>query len=229
MSYTILLMDADETLLDFRRSEGFALEHTLQSCGVAMTPAIHDAYHEINRVLWQQLERGEIARSALRTLRFERLFAQIGLQGVDADAFNTAYMQTLGGTGFLLPGALELLRDLHARFKVYLITNGTASVQHTRLAHSGMLPFLHGVFISEEVGADKPSERFFEHVLSSIGSPDKREVLVIGDSLTSDVEGGRRMGLDTCWYAPDPAASANGIEPMYRVASFDELRSLLAV
>ncbi len=225
--YNTLLMDADETLLDFRRSEGYALERTLKAHGVTMTTAIHDDYHAINGTLWKQLETGAITRERLKLERFERLFESVGLRGTDAAAFNAAYMETLGGTGFLLDGALELLQALSASFRICLITNGTASVQHTRLQHSGILPFLSDVFISEEIGADKPSEIFFERVLKALGDPDKSELLVIGDSLTSDIDGGNRIGIDTCWYNPFRAAHPAHITPTVQVASFDELRALL--
>lgn len=227
MRYKILLMDADETLLDFRRSEGYALERTLAAHGVTMTRDIHDAYHAINGELWKQLETGEITRAALKTERFERLFRLVGLDGTDPLAFNAAYMQTLGTTGFMLNGALELLQALSVRYTIHLITNGTASVQHPRLQHSGMLPYLGSVFISEEVGADKPSEAFFGAVLRALGDPDMRDLLVIGDSLTSDIDGGNRMGIDTCWYNPFGASHPAHIVPTMQVASFDELRRLL--
>ncbi len=227
MAYTTLLMDADETLLDFRKSEGFALEATLREHGIAMTPAVHDRYHEINRVLWQQLERGEIERARLKEQRFEELFVWLGAEGIDAAAFNASYMQTLGTKGFLLEGALDLLKDLSEKYAVYIITNGSASVQHVRLADSGILPYVRGVFISEEVGADKPSVGFFDPVWHAIGAPDKRELLIIGDSLTSDIRGGINAGIDTCWYNPDGAAHPADIVPTATVHSYQELRQFL--
>jgi len=225
--YTMLLMDADETLLDFRRSEGYALETTLASHGVAMTPAMHDTYHEINRQLWQQLETGTLTRARLKVQRFEEFFKAIGVFGIDAAAFNDAYMAAIGTKGFMLDGALDLLKDLSARYPVYIITNGTASVQHTRLADSGMLPFVKDVFISEEVGADKPSPQFFDHVLNAVGNPDKSELLIIGDSPTSDIRGGNLSEIDTCWYNPFGIECPAHIVPTVRVSSFDDLRKLL--
>ncbi len=228
MRYTTLLMDADETLLDFCRSEGFALSDTLAKYGITMTPAIQHAYHEINRSLWQQLERGEILRERLKVQRFEELFDRIGADGIDAAAFNEQYMTTLGTRGFMLDGALELVQTLSQRYRICIITNGSASVQHTRLADSGMLPYVNGVFISQEIGADKPSPVFFNAVLDALGNPDKRELLIIGDSLTSDIRGGCLSGIDTCWYAPHGDMPPADIEPTYIVRSFGELLSLLA-
>ncbi len=227
MQYTTLLMDADETLLDFCKSEAFGLQSTMERYGLPYTAAVREIYHEINRVLWQQLERGEIRRERLKVKRFEQLFERLGVDGVDAAAFNAAYMQTLGTRGFMLPGALDLLRDLCDRYDICIITNGSASVQHTRLADSGMLPYVGQVFISEEIGADKPSAPFFEYVLAHIKESDKRKMLVIGDSLTSDIQGGNLAGIDTCWYNPGGASAPPAITPTMQVASFDALRACL--
>ncbi len=225
--YDVLLMDADETLLDFRRSEGYALETMLRKHGVTMTPEIHDRYHEINRVLWQQLERGEIVRERLKVVRFEQLFAEINLNGVDAAAFNAAYMQTLSTKGFMLDGALDLLKTLHERYPIYIITNGSASVQHVRLVDSGMLPYVDGVYISEEVGADKPSPVFFDRVCESIGITDRSKALVIGDSLTSDILGGIQSGIDTCWF--NPFGMTTQLSPTYIVSSYEKILEILDV
>lgn len=229
MKYTTLLMDADETLLDFCRSEGFALEATLALHGIEMTPSVQSAYHEINRLLWQKLEMGEIRRERLKVQRFEELFDVIGAVGIDAAQFNEQYMQTLGTRGFVLEGAVELVRRLSERFRICIITNGTASVQHTRLADSGLLPYVNGVFISQEIGADKPSPVFFDAVLTALGNPDKHELLIIGDSLTSDIRGGLLSGIDTCWFAPHGGQAPTDIVPTYVVHSYTELLSLLFV
>ncbi len=228
MKYTTLLLDADETLLDFCRSEGFALEATLAAHGIAMTPAMQNAYHEINRLLWQQLERGEILRERLKVQRFEELFESIGAVDIDAADFNEQYMQTLGTRGFLLEGALELVQTLSKRYRLCIVTNGTASVQHTRLADSGLLPYMEHVFISQEIGADKPSPVFFDAVLSALGHPDKAELLIIGDSLTSDIRGGILSGIDTCWFDPAKKQAPAELTLTYHVSNYQELCDLLA-
>lgn len=229
MKYTTLLMDADETLLDFCRSEGFALEATLAQYGIEMMPSVQSMYHEINRLLWQKLEKGEILRERLKVQRFEELFEAIGASGIDAARFNEQYMQTLGTRGFVLDGAVELVRRLSEYYRICIITNGTASVQHTRLAGSGLLPYIDGVFISQEIGADKPSPVFFDAVLSALGDPDKRGLLIIGDSLTSDIRGGIMSGIDTCWFAPHGGQAPSDTSPTYIVRSYAELLSLLLV
>lgn len=226
--YTTLLMDADETLLDFERSEQFALFHTLKArLGVTLTEEMRLCYHRINATLWRKLERGELTRDRLRTLRFEEWFAACSLAADDAAAFNAEYMQAIGLKGYVLDGALELLEKLSKRYAIHIITNGTACVQHTRLADSGLLPFVDRVFISEEIGADKPSPAFFDYVLSTIGSPLKEEILIIGDSPTSDIRGGMLSGIDTCWFDPHGATLPADIVPTTRVSSYDDLLNLL--
>ncbi len=226
--YTTLLMDADETLLDFERSEQFALSHTLKNrLGVTLTEEMRLCYHRINATLWRQLERGELTRDRLRTLRFEEWFTSCGLPHDDAAAFNADYMQAIGLRGYVLDGAIDLLERLSKHYSIHIITNGTACVQHTRLADSGLLPFVDRVFISEEIGADKPSPAFFDHVLSSIGSPRKEDVLIIGDSPTSDIRGGMLSCIDTCWFDPHGATLPDGIAPTTRVSSYEELLNFL--
>ena len=136
-------------------------------------------------------------------------------------------MNILSTKGFMLDGALELLTELSKTYAIYIITNGSASVQHVRLADSGMLPLVRNVFISEEVGADKPSTVFFDRVLEAIGNPDKREILIIGDSLSSDIRGGINVGIDTCWYAPSGEIAPADTQPTVTVRSYDELRKFL--
>ncbi len=225
--YSILLFDADETLLDFCRSEGFALSSTLASYDITMTAVMQQTYHEINARLWKQLEKGEILRERLKVQRFEELFEAIGAKGIDPAVFNEQYMQTLGTRGFLLDGALEMVKRLSARYRLCIITNGTASVQHTRLADSGLLPYVDGVFISQEIGADKPSPTFFDAVLEALGQPNRRDLLIIGDSLTSDIRGGLLSRIDTCWYAPLGNCPPSDIQPTMIVRSFEELEALL--
>ncbi len=228
LSYDILLMDADETLLDFCRSERYALQTTLAAHGVDMTDAMQEAYHDINRLLWEQLERGEITRDRLKVERFERFLATIDLK-MDAAAFNTAYMQAIGTKGFVFDGAVELLQILSKHYRISIITNGTASVQHTRFADSGLLDYIDDLFISEEIGADKPSTVFFDRVCESLGNPDRSRLLVIGDSLTSDIRGGIQSGIDTCWYNPSQKDCPAALTPAVQVASYAQLLAFLGV
>ena len=225
MQYTTLLFDADETLFDFRRSESLALHAVFQKHGLPVSGEFIETYHRINNALWDRFNRGEIEKSEITGTRFVRLFAQFGvpLDGVD---FNRRYLDTLASFGCLLPGALELCRDLHdAGYTLYIITNGVGDVQKRRFRESGLTPYVADIFISEEIGASKPSPVFFDHVLSRIAETDARRVLVIGDSLNADIAGGRAAGLDTCWYDFNRTNAPN--DATYTVQSFQAMRTLL--
>ncbi len=225
--YTTLLMDADETLLDFCRSERKALGEALAQAGIEITDDIYETYHRINRLLWQKLETGELLRSRLKVKRFEQLFAYIGCTDRSPELMNEDYMKRLSRYGFLLDGAKETVEKLSKQYTIYIITNGSTCVQHTRFENSGLLPFIKDVFVSEEVGADKPSRDYFEHVLSHVEESDRERILVIGDSLTSDIRGGVLAGLDTCWYNPRGLAYPKEHAPTFEIRSFEALRKWL--
>lgn len=225
MRYSTLLFDADETLFDFRRSESLALREVFRRHALPESGAFVDAYRRINDALWDRFNRGEIEKSEITDTRFVRLFAQFGvpLDGVD---FNRRYLDTLAGFGCLLPGALELCRDLHgAGYALYIITNGVGQVQKRRFRESGLAPYFSDLFISEEIGAGKPNPAFFDHVLRHIPEPDARRILVVGDSPDADVAGGRAAGLDTCWC--DFGRTNTPCGATYTVQDYQELYRLL--
>ncbi|MBQ7547826.1 MAG: YjjG family noncanonical pyrimidine nucleotidase [Clostridia bacterium] len=225
MQYTTLLFDADETLFDFRCSETMALRAVFRSHGLPETDEFLDAYRRISDTLWERYNRGEIEKAEITDTRFVRLFAQFGipLDGVD---FNRRYLDTLASCGCLLPGAAELCRDLRdAGYTLYIITNGVGDVQKRRFRESGLTPYVADIFISEEIGASKPNPAFFDRVLSRIAETDARHVLVIGDSLSADIAGGRAAGLDTCWYDFRQTNAPN--DATYTVQSFQAMRALL--
>jgi len=207
MRFPILLLDADDTLFDFHASEVEAFSQTLRQYGVEPTPVRLHRYHEINQGYWKLFEQGRIEKPDLLTRRFADFFAELGLTPDPAEV-NDRYLHQLSQTAILLPGAEDLCRRLHrAGHKQYIVTNGTKIAQQGRMARSGLLPYLDGVFISEEIGCQKPQKAFFDAVFAAIGSPDKAQVLIFGDSLSSDMRGGRAAGITTCWYNP------KGLEP----------------
>lgn len=207
MRFPILLLDADDTLFDFHAAEVQALCHTLEDCGVESVPSRLQRYHDINAAYWKLFEQGGIQKVDLLTRRFADFFAELGLSP-DPVAVNDCYLHQLSQCAILFPGAEELCRTLHrAGHKLYIVTNGTKIAQQGRMERSGLLPYLDGVFISEEIGFQKPQTAFFDAVFTAIGSPDKGQVLIFGDSLSSDMRGGRAAGITTCWYNP------GGLEP----------------
>ena len=221
-----IFLDLDDTLLDFHRAERVALSATFESLGVPNDPDTLALYSRINRSCWERLERGEWTRNEVLVGRFELLFTEIG---VDADPVLTqaTYEDKLCIGHYFLPGAEELLESLKGRYKLYITSNGTARVQDSRIASSGIAPYFDGIFISQRVGADKPSGVFFERVFSAISDFKREEAIIVGDSLTSDIKGGLDAGILTCLYNPGRRPGRLDIIPDYEIASLDELVPLL--
>ena len=226
--YTWLLFDADGTLLDFAKAERAALIAALAAHGVTADDEIITAYSAINDAIWKQIETGEFDRAQLNRTRFSRLAQRFGF-AYDADQLGRDYFARMAEQGHLIDGALELCRALKPRYSLCIVTNGTASVQHGRLDGTPLLACMDGLFISEELGAEKPSPAFFDAVEAAIPGFDRARALVIGDSLTSDIAGGIVAGIDTVWYNPAGKTAPADRTPNYTVANYDELRALLGI
>jgi len=232
-TYELLLLDADETLFDFKRAEAFALEGAFTERGLVATPETVARYDAINKEIWRRLERGEIDQATLKVERFALLFAGLG-GSLDAADFSELYLEWLGRGSFLLPGAEELCAHLAAKYRLAIVTNGIAKVQRLRFEASPIRRHFGAIVISEEVGAAKPQPAIFARACEAMGVSDKSKVLMIGDSLTSDIAGGAAFGVDTCWLSPNHAtvgggaqAMAQGLAPTYVVRDLAELRALL--
>ena len=227
-SYRWLLFDADGTLLDFQRAEAIALRNTPLKMGVAVPANYVSAYHQINDVLWQEFEAGNLCAQDVRMRRFQLLFEATNIDG-DSHAFSEAFLQNLIEASTFLDGAEPLLTRLRSRFKLALLTNGFADVQHARIARLGLGDLFDPVIISEEVGFAKPDPAIFDIALARMGNPDKASVLMIGDSLSSDIQGGASAGIDTCWFNPSSSANETGVVPTYEIHHLGELLVLLSV
>src|SRR6185503_7204161 len=203
--YPWLWFDADGTLFDYERAEGSALKNTFGSLDLRFEDDYLDIYQRINQGLWRALEKQEISAAVLRVRRFELLLEAVQLTG-SADEMSTTYIEQLGLRAELMDGAYEVLQALQGRCKFAIVTNGLQAVQRSRLEHSTIKHFISELIISEEVGAAKPQAAFFDEAFARIAArnerPAKSEVLIIGDSLTSDIRGGVEYGIDTCWYNP---------------------------
>lgn len=202
MRYPIVLLDVDDTLLDFQAAEACALRDTLTARNIPATEENVALYSRVNRSWWEKFERGECEKKELLWLRFEDFFSRLGVQA-DPHAAQRDYHENLGNYAFLIPGAEELCRELKKRgHKLYVVTNGTAHIQHRRFGASGLERYMDGVFISEEMGTQKPAPEFFEKVFAALEQPDKTSCVILGDSQSSDMLGGKNAGIATCWYNP---------------------------
>ena len=224
--YRWLLFDADDTLFDYGQAEAGALRLTFEQLGVRFDPAYLPVYQRINRQIWQDFEQGKISAEALRTRRFELLFEAIGVT-IDAERFSAAYLPNLATQSELTEGALEVVRALHGKYRLAIITNGLRDVQRPRLAQSAIRDYIADIVISEEVGAVKPEGAIFDAAFQRMGRPGKDEVLLIGDSLTSDVAGGSAYGIDTCWFNPEGKVRRDGLVITYEIRRLTELLEIL--
>ncbi len=224
--YPWLWFDADSTLFDYERAEGSALKDTFGSLDLRFEDDYLDIYQRINEGLWRALEKQEITSAVLRVRRFELLLEAVQLTG-SADQMSTSYIEQLGLRAELMDGAYEVLDALHSKCKFAIVTNGLQAVQRSRLAHSTIKDFISELIISEEVGAAKPQAAFFDEAFARTGHPVKSDVLIIGDSLTSDIRGGVDYGIDTCWYNPKAETCPADLPITYEIRHLRELLELL--
>ena len=224
--YTWLILDADGTLLDFQRAEAVALGNSLIQMGLQVSGDFCDTYHAINDSLWQEFEAGILCAHEIRAKRFMQVFERLGMVG-DSNAFSAAFLNNLVRESTFIDGAESLLIGLKNRIGVVLLTNGFADVQRARIARLGLVDTFDHVIISEEVGAAKPDRAIFDIAFERMGRPDKSSVLIMGDSLSSDIQGGLNYGIDTCWFNPDQRANTTGIKPTYEIKHLNDVVDLL--
>lgn len=199
--FDIVLLDADETVFDFKRAEAHSFRLMLREFGFEYTNDRLALYSAINLSLWKALERGEVTRERLKTLRFERFFAEIGISGIDCVAVNDCYLTNLSNSTFMLDGAAEFVKELSNYCKIYLATNGLTKAQTGRFSQSAIKDYVDGMFISEQIGYAKPDKAYFDYIFSELNVTDKSRVIMLGDSLTSDMLGGKNAGITTCRYS----------------------------
>ena len=221
-----LFLDLDDTILDFHKAERIALSKTLASFGLDPTEAVLGRYHIINKEHWERLERKELTRDQVLEGRFRTLFAELG-RTVDAAAVTRTYEQNLSIGHYFLPGAQEAVQRLSQKYRLFLASNGTATVQHARLTSAGLYPYFEKVFVSQEVGHNKPSREYFDACFSQIPGFDAGKALMVGDSLTSDILGGSRAGMKTCWINPDHLPPRADIPADYQLERLAQLEALL--
>lgn len=225
--YTWLLFDADGTLFDFQHAEAIALENTPHQMGLVVPSSFASTYHRINNALWRGFEAGELRASDIRRERFRMVFEDLGLVG-NSLAFGEAFLEILIQESVFLEGAQSLIDQLKQSYHLALLTNGFASVQHARIARLGLDVLFNPIIVSEEVGVAKPDPAVFDIALKEMGHPDKANVLMIGDSLSSDIRGGSNAGIDTCWFNPESTVNEADVVPTFEIASLEDLPLLLA-
>jgi len=224
--YEILLFDADGTIMDFHRSELEAVRESLDYFGLPSDDSVIERYSEINCNYWRMLERGEIEKEKLYPARWQTL---IELYGFDckADEISDKYIERLATKSYMIDGALELCQSLYGKFRMYIVTNGQKYIQEKRLFTSPLFRYFDDCYISEDIGYEKPNIKYFEHVAKNIPDFDPAKAIIIGDSLTSDMQGGINAKIDTCWYNPQNKTAPEGMNLTYTVSNFSQIEDIL--
>lgn len=227
MSYKFLLFDLDHTLLDFDAAEDIALTHLLKEEGVEEIQVYKDYYVPMNKALWKDLEQKKISKQELVNTRFSRLFAHFGVEK-DGAYLAERYQFFLSIQGQIFPGVEDLLKNLiHQGYELYAATNGITTIQAGRLEQSGIATFFKEIFISEQLHTQKPDAAFYEKIGARISNFDKKYALMIGDSLSADIQGGNNAGIDTIWYNPHHLENKSLAQPTYEVDSYQALLDCL--
>ena len=224
--FEYLFLDLDDTILDFQKAEHIALSKTLRSFGLEPEEHVLKRYNLINKTHWEALERKELTRDQVLLGRFQVLFEEMGIT-VDAEKVARAYEDNLSIGHYFMPGAEEAVEALSKKYKLYLASNGTAKVQAGRLKSANISRFFEQVFVSQELGANKPSLEYFEKCFARIPGIDKKKTIMVGDSLTSDILGGQNAGIATCWVNPDHKPGREDIRVDYQIEALSQLEALL--
>jgi len=221
-----LFIDLDDTILDFHKAERLALGKTFRSFGLEPTEEVMARYSLINKAHWERLERKELTREEVLVGRFAMLFQEFGLQ-VDPEACARAYEDNLSVGHYFLPGAYEAVESLSKKYKLYLASNGTAKVQAGRLKSANISHYFQKIFVSQEIGANKPDTLYFQRCFAEIPNFDVTKAMMVGDSLTSDILGGAQAGMKTCWVNPEGKAVKGEVHPDYEIQALSQLEALL--
>lgn len=224
----VVLWDIDGTLLNFKAAEKVAIRKCFEVCELGeCSDEMIATYSEINHKYWKKLELGEMSKPEILVGRFREFFELEGLDASKAEAFNAEYQVRLGDTICFEDHALDVILELKSKVKQYAVTNGTKVAQERKLANSGLDLLLDDVFISDVIGIEKPMQGFFDAVWEKIGTYEKDEVLIVGDSLTSDMQGGINTGIFTCWYNPNEIQNDLGLSLDYEIRDLKEVLDII--
>ncbi len=226
--YEVLLFDIDGTLFDFNKAESESIGKLMEYYKVPVTDENRMKYHLINQSWWERLERGEYSRDEILKKRFEEFFGGCGINvdGAEADSVYRSFLSE--GSDFIegVPEVLSYLKD-SGKYKMYIVTNGVAKTQRRRIEKSGLDKWFDGIFVSEDTGSQKPQPEFFDYCFEKMGRDDRENMLIIGDSLTSDIRGGNNAGIDTLWYNPDGLSVSGNVHVDYEIRNIRELEDIL--
>lgn len=226
MKYDTLLFDVDNTLLDFDANEKESFKSMILDKGEEYSEELYETYKKMNHRMWEAVERGEITIDDVLYTRFSKLMNMYRKE-VDGIEYENTYRFYLNRGIQEMPNVHEVLSELKKNHRLYVITNGIKETQDSRMNRSGLVKYFEERFISESIGANKPSSEFFDYVKNNIDNFNPSNTLIIGDSLTSDIKGGNLAGIDTCWFCKEGTVNSTGIIPTYEIHALDELFEII--
>lgn len=219
--YKFLLIDVDDTLLDFKKAEVNAFRRLIEELGVKYKTEYLEKYSKDNLALWKRFEKCEIEKNIIFEERFKPLFELLDIKD-DPVVASYRYLDYLSEESYLITNTFNVLERLSKKYDLYIISNGVATVQYPRIEKANIKQFFKGLFISEEIGFQKPKKEFFDYVSQNIDGFDISKAIVIGDSLTSDIKGAIDYGIDTCWFNPNDLKS--DLDITFKIKSLSQIR-----
>lgn len=226
MKYEVIIFDADNTLFDFNKSEKVAFTNLITEYKLTDHDNLYEIYHQINSQIWNEFEQGLISQEKLKTERFNRLAKQLKIN-LDADKMAKSYTAYLANASFLYSESVQIIKDLSLKYRLLIITNGLKDIQENRISKSIISSYFEAIIISEVVKVAKPDYKIFEYALNSINYNNKSKILMVGDSLTSDIQGGINFGIDTCWYNPQNNHNSTKVKPTYIINNLLSLYKII--
>lgn len=231
--YKAILWDLDQTLLDFNKSQTYALKYTFDKLNTPLDAQMIELYAGINESYWKRYERGEVTKDEVQLGRFITLLDDLGITHIKPKDIQEIYQDALGSVFYFLEESNQLVTMIKEKgFRQYVVTNGVNKTQGSKMKLSGLDKLVDGAFISEQVGYPKPHKAFFDVCFTHLANSDgieRKECVLVGDSLTSDMKGGMTVGIDTCWYNPEGLVNTSGIKVTYEIKSLWELPGILGV
>ncbi len=223
-----ILWDIDDTLLDFKKAENNSLKKTFEHFGLGKcTDEMVNTYSAINQSKWEMLERGELTKEQVLKERFTDFFALMNIKSVDEVEFCSHYENGLSDKIVFIENAFDILNEFKGKCRQYAVTNGAYPIQTKRLEKSGLDKILDGAFISDSIGFEKPNKNFFDYVLKNIIPCHRNEILIVGDSLTSDISGGNNAGIKCCWYNPKNRNKDKNVKIDYEIHNLNQVKNII--
>lgn len=225
--YEIILWDVDQTLLDFLKSEDYALRHTFSQFGKEIDSETVSLYSAINESYWKRLEKGEISKQEVLHGRFRTLFEQLSILDIQIEDFASVYQKALGSVYFYRDDSYRLCKELSKEYRQYVVTNGVSQTQQNKLKLSGFDQVMDDIFVSDEIGCPKPYKEFFENCFEKIPDFKREKTIIVGDSLSSDMLGGNRAKIACCWYNPEEKERPDDIRIDYEIKNLWDIKKIL--